>query len=76
MKLASTYSNRYLEYIFSHYPDTDASVLESVEAIFESTHWENPETSLDWNNLAVIDLIEAEQSEDLEVKTKLIQTAM
>ena len=76
MKLASTYSDRYLEYIFSHYPDTDASVLESVEAIFESTHWENPETSLDWNNLAVIDLIEAEQSEDLEVKTKLIQTAM
>ena len=76
MELASTPSDRYLEYIFSHYPDIDANILSSIEAIFESTHWDNPETSLDWNNLAVIDLIEAEQSEDLEAKTKLIHLAM
>lgn len=76
MELMSSYSDRYLEYIFSHYPDVDASILPSVESIFESTNWDNPGTSLDWNNLAVIDLIEAEQSEDLEVRTNLIQTAM
>ena len=76
MELMSAYSDRYLEYIFSHYPDIDAGILSSVESVFESTNWNNPETSLDCNNLAVIDLIEAEQSEDLEVRTNLIQTAM
>ncbi|GBO52525.1 methyltransferase, FkbM family [Pseudanabaena sp. lw0831] len=76
MELASISSDLYLEYIFSHYPDIDADILSSVEAIFESTNWDSPETSLDWNNLAVIDLIEAEQLEDLEAKTKLIQMAM
>ena len=76
MELISVCSDRYLEYIFSQYPDIDADILSSVEAIFESTNWDSPETSLDWNNLAVIDLIEADQLEDLEGKTKLIQMAM
>jgi len=76
MELRDALCDRYLEYIFSHYPDIDAGILSSVETIFESTNWDNPETSLDWNNLAVIDLIEAEQSEDLEVRTNLIQTAI
>ena len=76
MELVSSFSDRYLEYIFSHYPDTDASVLSSLEDIFENTNWNNPKTSLDWNNLAVIDLIEAEQSEDLEARIELIQIAM
>ncbi len=76
MKLASVFCDLYLEYIFSHYPDLDANILSSVEAIFENTNWDSPETSIDWNNLAVIDLIESEQSEDLETRTKLIQMAM
>ncbi len=76
MELMSICSDRYIEYIFNHYPDIDAGILSSVKAIFESTNWDNPETSLDWSNLAVIDLIEAEQAEDLETRTKLIQIAM
>jgi FkbM family methyltransferase len=76
MDLASVSSDRYLEYIFSHYPDLDANILSSVEEIFENTNWDSPETSLDWNNLAVIDLIEAEQSEDVEERASLLQTAM
>lgn len=76
MELISAYSERYLEYIFNNYPDIDAGILSSIETIFESTNWDNPETSVDWNNLAVIDLIEAEQSEDLEIRTELIQIAM
>ncbi|WP_055076694.1 FkbM family methyltransferase [Pseudanabaena sp. 'Roaring Creek'] len=66
----------YLEYIFSHYPDIDASILSSIEIILDSTNWDNPKTSLDWNNLAVINLIEAENSEDLDIKSTLITTAM
>ena len=76
--MESTYDfgERYLEYIFNNYPDIDASILSSVEMILENTNWDNPETDLDWNNLAVIDLIEAEQSEDQQERDNLIQTAM
>ncbi|PZV17821.1 MAG: FkbM family methyltransferase [Pseudanabaena sp.] len=76
MELVSACSDIYLEYMFSQYPDIDANILSSVEAIFETSNWDSPETSLDWNNLAVIDLIESEQSADLEAKTSLIQSAM
>lgn len=76
MKSGSEACDLYLEYIFSHYPDVDASILSSIEAIFENTNWDSPETSLDWNNLAVIDLIEAEKSKDLELKAELIQEAI
>jgi len=76
MELLSTASDRYLEYTFRYYADIDVSILASLEAIFENSNWDSSETSLGWNNLAVIDLIEAEQSEDLEVKAQLIQAAM
>lgn len=76
MEFVSTPCDRYLEYIFNQYPDIDAGILASVEEIFEGTKWDNPENSLDWNNLAIIDLIESEQSEDMDSKTKLLQTAM
>ena len=75
MELVSTLSDRYLEYIFNNYPNIDASVLSSVEVIVENTSWDEPQASLDWNNLAVMDLIEAEASEDLETRANLIQTA-
>ena len=76
MELVSTLSDRYLEYIFNNYPDIDAGILVSVEMIFEGTNWDSPQTSLDWNNLAVIDLVEAEISDEAESKSKLLQTAM
>jgi FkbM family methyltransferase len=76
MELASILSDRYLEYILNHYPDVDVSILSSVEAIFEGTNWDEPQTSLDWNNLAVMDLIEAEISDELESRSRLIQNAM
>ncbi len=76
MELGSASSDCYLEYIFSHYPDIDANILSSLEAILERTNLGNPETSLDWNNLAVIDLIEAEQSEDVEERANLLQNAV
>jgi FkbM family methyltransferase len=76
MELASISSDLYLEYIFNYYPDIDANILSSVEAIFEGSNLDSPETSLDWNNLAVIDLIASEQSEDMETRAKLLQVAM
>jgi hypothetical protein len=72
----SSHGDRYCDYLCNNYPDLDAGILENVEAIVKSTNWDNPTSSLDWNNLAVLDLIAAEQTEDLDTKARHIQTAM
>jgi len=69
------FGDRYLEYLFDNYPDTDASILSGLEAVIGNTNWDNPVSSLDWNNLAVIDLINASQEEDLQVKTSIVAAA-
>lgn len=71
-----SYSTRYCDYLLNRYPDMDTGVLRSVEAIAENTNWDRPVSSLDWNNLAVVTLIEAEQSEDLQVRGKYINKAV
>ena len=76
MKSGSEACDRYLEYVFSHYPNLDAIILSSIEAISEKCNWDSPETSLDWNNLAVIDLVESEGCEEDELKAELIHAAM
>ncbi len=76
MKSRSEACDRYFEYVFSHYPNLDAIILSSIEAISEKCNWDNPETALDWNNLAVIDLVEAEECEEFEFKKELIYAAM
>lgn len=67
--------DRYLEYLFNNYPDTDASILSRLEEVIENTNWDAPTSSLDWNNLAVVDLINAGQEADLRVKTNIIAEA-
>jgi FkbM family methyltransferase len=57
-------SDRYCEYLFNFCPDADASIFSYIENLIEATNWQNPQTAQDWNNIAVIYLIEAEQSED------------
>ncbi|MFN9760431.1 MAG: FkbM family methyltransferase [Pseudanabaena sp.] len=69
------FGDRYLEYLFDNYPNTDASILSRLEEVIENTNWDNPISSLDWNNLAVIDLINASQEEDLQVKTSIVAEA-
>ncbi|WP_019501416.1 FkbM family methyltransferase [Pseudanabaena sp. PCC 6802] len=72
----SSHGDRYCDYLLNNYPDIDAGVLQHVEAIVESTNWDNPASSLDWNNLAILELIEAEQSENLEIKAQHVQVAI
>jgi FkbM family methyltransferase len=69
------FGDRYLEYLFDNYPNTDASILSRLEEVMENTNWDDPVSSLDWNNLAVIDLINASQEEDLQVKTSIVVEA-
>lgn len=76
MELTYSQSDRYCDYLLNRYPDMDAGILECIGAIAENTNWENPISSLDWNNLAVVALIEAEQSEDLEIRAMHFNNAI
>lgn len=75
MELIDACSDLYLEYIFNYFPETDASALANIQKIIENTNWDNPITSTDWNNLAVIDLINADIVEDLALKEEFINYA-
>jgi FkbM family methyltransferase len=75
MELVDACSEIYLEYIFSYFPETDVGALTYIEQTIENTNWDSPITSTDWNNLAVIDLINADIEKDLEVKSNLVEYA-
>jgi len=57
--------DKYIDYIYHNCPSLDANSLARVATILESTCWEEPTSSTDLNNVAVLALILAEQSEDL-----------
>lgn len=70
------FADRYLEYLIDNYPELDAGILSIVETVIEATNWLEPTNSTDWNNLAVIDLINADQAEDITVKNQFLQMAI
>ncbi|QYO61959.1 FkbM family methyltransferase [Leptolyngbya sp. 7M] len=53
----------YWQYLSGFYPNLPPEVLASFPTCWEQTVWDDPQTPLDCNNLAVIALIEAEQAE-------------
>ncbi|MEG4454186.1 FkbM family methyltransferase [Microcoleus sp. N9_A1] len=57
--------DKYIDYIYHNCPSLDANSLARVATILESTCWEEPTSSTDLNNVAVLALILAEQSENL-----------
>ena len=63
----------YQSYVRSHCPQFDP---QPVLLALHSTNWEEPETALDFNNLAVISLIEAEQSDDLAMRSMYLDLAL
>lgn len=54
----------------------DPALRSSIAAICGATNWENPQSSLDWNNSAVLALIAAEQAEAPAQRLELVQGAM
>jgi len=76
MKIASTYGEEYLEYVLQYLPKIDLEYLALLEEIVETTNWENPQTSSDWNNLAVINLIKADKTQDLLLREQLVNEAL
>ncbi|WP_414543374.1 FkbM family methyltransferase [Nostoc sp. CCY0012] len=54
----------YLQYIQKLIPSIATDTLSKIAAILENTSWDDPQSSADWNNLAVVALSEAEQCHD------------
>lgn len=65
MENQSAYFDRYWQYLNQISPDSQPHHFPNLKTALETTAWEDPQSALDFNNHAVIALIEAEQAEDL-----------
>lgn len=74
--MASSYTTTYQQYLQAAHPDLSPEALAQVETMLSQTHWEQPETVLDCNNIAVIALIEAEASETPEMREMYLEMAI
>ncbi len=75
IETAESIGEQYLAYVLQYLTNIDIEYLSLLEEIIETTNWDSPQTSTDWNNLAVMRLISAEQTEDLGVREQLVNEA-
>jgi FkbM family methyltransferase len=64
---------------YSHYLEKLCPHLEKYDQLLKvgnSTNWENPSTLIEWNNIAVITLIEAEETNNLTTRKHLLNNAL
>jgi FkbM family methyltransferase len=67
----------YLNAIAVFQAEADRSrINQRITTILAETAWDDPQTPLDWNNSAVIALIEAEQTDDLTVRSMYLEMAI
>lgn len=67
--------DRYWHYAQTLCPDLGEEARSQIIRILEKTNLDNPGSALDWNNCAVMALIEAEQTQDLTVRAAYFQLA-
>ena len=74
-----TSSHVYLSYVQNHIPCINSDTLEYIARIIDQTSWDDPQSSSDWNNIAVTALTEAENCGDhdqLELRLFYLQLAI
>ncbi len=72
-----SHQDSYLQYIRQANPAIDCSSLSRITAIIENTSWENPTSSSDWSNIAVMALIEAEgHRDDASMRSLYLEMAL
>lgn len=69
------YIDRYGNYIAHALPHAGLELFEQIETIGLKTNWENPQSDLDWHNLAVIAMIEAKFASDNNIRLKYFNLA-
>ncbi len=76
MESSVSHQDSYLQYIKQSAPNIEVGSLSQITHILENTSWENPNSSSDWNNVAVVALAEAEQySDDMETRSLYLEMA-
>lgn len=66
----------YQQYLQQKYPGIRVSNDLDLWDEVEKTNWDEPESALDLNNIAVLSLIEAEKTEDLSIRSLYLETAI
>lgn len=76
MTSSSSYRDQYRAYVQATGTALNEATQKTLEQVLEQTNWENPQTALDWNNLAVVTLIEAESVDDLALRSIRLKKAL
>jgi FkbM family methyltransferase len=65
----------YTQYLNKVCPTLDGEILSSIILCLEKTNWDEPNSATDFNNIAVIALIEAENCQDLSLRSLYLEMA-
>ncbi len=76
MTSSSSYREQYRAYLQATGIALHEATEKTLEQVLEQTNWENPQTALDWNNLAVATLIEAEFVDNLGSRSIRLNKAL
>jgi FkbM family methyltransferase len=68
--------DKYIEYIKKNLPQIEIKSLSVLLKAAVDTNWDDPTTAMDLNNIAVIQLIEAEETEDLSLRQLNLELAL
>lgn len=72
----TSHAHRYRQYIERVCPEAEPALRSRIDEIDAATCWENPMSAVDWNNIAVLALIEAEQSSDPARRRACVESAI
>ena len=65
----------YTQYLNKVCPTLDGEILSSIILCLEKTNWDEPNSATDFNNIAVIAFIEAENCQDLSLRSLYLEMA-
>ncbi|CCI21793.1 FkbM family methyltransferase [Microcystis aeruginosa] len=68
--------NYYSQYVQKNCPQMDSEACDQLLAFADNTNWNQPTTLREWNNVAVIMLIEAEETQDIAFRKQLLNNAI
>ncbi|NJL23642.1 MAG: FkbM family methyltransferase [Leptolyngbyaceae cyanobacterium SM1_3_5] len=68
--------DRYWQYVQQRCPQVTPAQIEATIATAAATRWDEPETAIEFNNIAVLSLIEAEQCDDPLIRSMQLEMAI
>ncbi|ODV38349.1 FkbM family methyltransferase [Microcystis aeruginosa] len=68
--------NYYSQYVQKNCPQMTSEACDQLLAFADNTNWNQPTTLREWNSVAVIMLIEAEETQDIAFRKQLLNNAI